>query len=155
MTAERKDVAMKKRLVVVAVGIAVVAWMAPRPSLRAQATQTYNGYTTVPFTCRVTAQTVTKECKALVVGMKVYVTDAILTNNVGTAQTLKLVTGTGTDCATGTADLTHAIQFGAAVGNQAIPLNTPLQPSATGLALCVTPSAATSYSATIAGFVTP
>lgn len=125
-------------------------------TVHAQATQVYSGYSTVPFTCRITAQTVTKECRALTAGQKTYVTDAIVSNNVGTAQTLKLVTGTGTDCATGAADLTHAVQFGAAVGNQVIgPLHTPLQPAAAGLAVCVTPSAATSYSATITGFTVP
>jgi hypothetical protein len=140
----------------VAAAIAVLIVMTPEPALRAQATQTYNGFTTVPFTCRITAQTTTKECKALTAGIRTYVTDAIVSNNAGTAQTLKIVTGTGTDCATGAADLTHAVQFGAAVGNVNVgPFHTPLQPAAAGLAVCVTPSAATSYSATISGFQTP
>jgi hypothetical protein len=44
------------------------------------------------------------------------------------AQTLKLVTGTGTDCAVGAADLTHPVQFGAAVGNVTLgPFHTPLR----------------------------
>jgi hypothetical protein len=48
------------------------------------------------------------------------------------------------------------VQFPAAVGNVvAGPFLTPLQPAAAGLAVCVTPSAATSYSATINGFVAP
>ena len=140
----------RTKLLLTAMALALAA-LAP---LHAQAPQVYNGSVVVPFTCRVTAQTVTKECKALTAGMKTYVTDAIVSNNVGTAQTLKLVTGTGTDCAGATADLTHAVQFGAAVGNQGLgPFNTPLQPTAAGLAVCVTPSAATSYSATINGFV--
>lgn len=134
--------------------IATMAMAAPA-ELRAQV-QTYNGYTVVPFTCRILAQTVTRECKALTAGAKAFVTDAIVSNNVGTAQTLKITTGTGTDCATPGGDLTHPIQFGAAVGNQNIgPFLTPLQPSAAGLAICVAPSAATSYSATINGFVIP
>jgi hypothetical protein len=124
--------------------------------LQAQDFQMYNGAQVQPFTCRITAQTITKECRALTAGAKTYVTDAVVSNNVATAQTLKLVTGTGTDCATGAADLTHAIQFGAAVGNQVMgPFRVPLQPAAVGLAICVTPSAATSYSATISGFVAP
>ena len=81
--------------------------------------------------------------------------DMHMTCWVGTAQTLKAVTGTGSDCAGGAADLTHAVQFGAAVGNQTLTFLTPLQPAAVGLAVCVTPSAATSYSATISGFVAP
>jgi len=126
------------------------------PQLRAQiTTQHYNDAKVVPFTCRLTAQTTTKECRALTAGLKTYVTDVVVSNNVATAQTLKVVTGTGTDCATGAADLTHAVQFGAAVGNYTLALGTPLQPAAVGLAVCVTPSAATSYSVTITGFVAP
>jgi len=145
-----------KRFGLVAAVLAVLVVMAPEPSLRAQATQVYKGGGVVPFTCRITAQTTTKECQALTFGLKTYVTDAIVSNNVGTAQTLKLVTGTGTDCATGAADLSHAVQFPAAVGNVNLgPFHTPLQPAAVGLAVCVVPSAATSYSATINGFAAP
>lgn len=141
--------------VAVLIGALVGTLMAPSPA-RAQATQTYNGYTVVPFTCRVTAVSATTECKALTAGSKAFVTDAIVSNNVGTAQTIKLTVGTGTNCGTGTADLTHAVQFGAAVGNFNLgPFLTPLQPAAAGLAVCVTPSAATSISATVNGFVTP
>lgn len=148
---------MRTRLTVLAAAIAALVATMPAPALHAQVTaQHYNDAKVVPFTCRITAQTVTKECRALTAGLKTYVTDAVVSNNVGTAQTLKIVTGTGTDCATGAADLTHAVQFGAAVGNQVIgPFLTPLQPAAIGLAICVTPSAATSYSATISGFVSP
>jgi hypothetical protein len=143
-------------LIVLAGLIAGVIAVRQETAVHAQATQTYNGYTVIPFTCRITAQTTTKECKALTAGLKTYVTDAIVTNNVATAQTLKIVTGTGTDCGGGQADLTHAVQFGAAVGNQIVgPSLTPLQPAAVGLAVCVAPSAATSYSATINGFVGP
>jgi len=127
----------------------------PLPLVHAQATQVYNGGVVIPFTCRISAQTTTQECKALTAGLKTYVTDGIVSNNVGTAQTLKIVTGTGTNCGAGTADLTHPVQFGAAVGNQPLLFLTPLQPAAVGLAVCVTPSAATSYSATINGFVGP
>lgn len=144
--------------VVMALAVLVVApvfWVPYVSPLRADATQVYNQGVVVPFTCRITAQTTTKECKALTAGMKTYVTDFILSNNVGTAQTLKIVTGTGSDCASGAADLTHAVQFAAAVGNVHIALQTPLQPAAAGLAVCVTPSAATSYSATLNGFAVP
>lgn len=122
----------------------------------AQTTQTYQGALGItPFTCRVTAVTVATQCQAApAAGLKAYVTDASYSNNVGTAQTIKLVTGTGANCATGTADLTHAVQFGAAVGNFAQAWMTPPQPPAAG-AICVTPSAATSVSATLTGFVGP
>jgi hypothetical protein len=139
-------------LIALFVGLGLVIAHLEAP-LHAQ--ETYNYGVVRPFTCRVTAQTVTKECQPLVAGLKTYVTDVVMNNNVGTAQTLKVVTGTGSDCATGAADLTTAVQFGAAVGNQAMPFRTPLQPAAVGLAVCVTPSAATSYSATISGFYAP
>lgn len=144
---------MRTRVLFLAAAIAALIMTTPAPTLRAQATQTYNGWTTVPFTCRITAQTTTKQCQALAAFMKPFVTDALLTNNTAGAQTLKLVTGTGSDCATGTADLTHAVQFPAAVGNVNLgPFHTPLQGAGAGVAVCVTPSAATSYSATISGF---
>jgi hypothetical protein len=122
----------------------------------AQTTQTYHGLGVTSFTCRVTAATVTTECRAApAAGLKAYVSDVVVTNNVATAQTLKVVTGTGTNCATGAADLTHAFQFGAAVGNFGQTWNTALSETATARAVCVTPSAATSFSATITGFVGP
>lgn len=107
------------------------------------------------FTCRVTAVVAATQCQAAPgAGLKAYVTDVIVSNNVGTAQTIKLVTGTGAACATGVADLTHAIQFGAAVGNFGESFQTPLQPPAAA-AICVTPSAATSVSATVSGYIAP
>jgi hypothetical protein len=119
--------------------------------LRAEQAGQY--FNVTPFQCRVTAATVATECQAApAAGLRNYVTDVVVSNNVGTAQTLKLVTGTGTNCGTGTADLTHAVQFGAAVGNWDHTYSTPLKPP-TASAVCVTPSAATSYSATIVGFV--
>jgi hypothetical protein len=108
-----------------------------------------------PFQCRVTAATVTTQCQAAPgVGLANHVTDVTFSNNVATAQTLKVVTGTGSNCGTGTADLTHAVQFGAAVGNWDHTYATRLKPPAAA-ALCVAPSAATSYSATIVGFIGP
>ena len=121
----------------------------------AQTTQTYQGLGITPFTCRVTAVTAVTQCQAApAAGLKAYVTDVTVSNNVGTAQTVKLVTGTGSNCGTGTADLSHAAQFGAAVGNWDHAWLTPLQPPAAS-AVCVTPSAATSISATITGFIGP
>lgn len=149
---------MRNRLIVLIVWVITLIGMAMalRQESAVHAQETYNYGVITPFSCRITAQTVTKECQPLTAGKKAYVTNAIVSNNVATAQTLKLVTGTGTDCATGAADMTHAVQFGAAVGNQVIgpfPFPDPLQPASAGLAICVTPSAATSYSATINGFV--
>jgi len=134
--------------------VAVVLTHLPSEPVHAQPAATYNYGVVTPFTCRITAQSVIRECKVGTAGKITYVTDAILSNNVGTAQTLKLITGTTTDCGAGAADLTHPVQFPAAVGNVNLgPFLTPLQPAAAGLSICVTPSAATSYSATIGGFV--
>jgi hypothetical protein len=108
-----------------------------------------------PYVCRVTAVTAATQCQAAAAtGLRNYVTDVTISNNVGTAQTVKLVTGTGANCGTGTADLTHAVQFGAAVGNWDHAYETPPTPP-TASAICVTPSAATSISATITGFIGP
>jgi hypothetical protein len=105
------------------------------------------------FVCRVTGVSSATECQALTAGKSIKVTDVILTNNVATAQTIKLVTGTGTNCATGTADLTAAAYFGANLwGNLSHSFHTPLV-APVGAAVCVTPSAATSVSATLVGFI--
>ena len=107
------------------------------------------------FRCVVTAITAVTECRAApAAGLKVVVTDVTISNNVGTAQTVKLVTGTGTNCGTGTADLTHAIQFTASVGNWDHVYETALVAPAAS-AICVLPSAATSVSATINGLTGP
>jgi hypothetical protein len=135
----------------------VLALLATVPVTRAQVAQTY--INVAPFVCRVTAITATTQCQAApsptgTGGSRVLVTDVVFSNNVGTAQTVKLVTGTGTNCGTGTADLTHAVQFPAAVGNFAHSFLTP-PPPPSWAAVCVTPSAATSVSATLTGFVGP
>jgi hypothetical protein len=135
------------------VALAVLALVGAKAS--AQHSARYQGQGTTVFVCRVTAVTAATQCQAAPgAGLRAYVTDVTVSNNVGTAQTIKLVTGTGTNCATGTADLTHAVQFGAAVGNWDHSYATPLQPPAAA-AICVTPSAATSISGTIAGFIGP
>jgi hypothetical protein len=137
-----------------AAAIAVLVTMMPEPALRAQ--QTYNWGGVVPFTCRVTAVTVATQCQAAApVGLKAYITDITFSNNTAGAQTIKAVSGTGTNCGTGTADLTAPVAFGAVIANWDHTYETPVQPAAAGLAICVTPSAAISISATLSGFVAP
>lgn len=137
--------------------IAVAITMVREPIVHAQtAYLPFTGPGPNPtWTCRVTAITAATECRAVAAaGTRNYVTDVTISNNVGTAQTVKLVTGTGSNCAGATADLTHAVQFGAAVGNWDHVYETALVPTV-GHAICVTPSAATSVSATITGLVGP
>jgi hypothetical protein len=132
-------------------GLAVVVILSFQPHAEAQypAAGQWN-----VFTCRVTAQTAITQCQAAPAAGRLYVTDITFSNNVGTAQTLKLQTGTGTNCASSTADLSHAVQFGAAVGNWDHSYQIGLQVP-TLSAVCVTPSAATSFSATLTGFTSP
>ena len=107
------------------------------------------------FTCRVLAITAITQCQAAPgAGLRAYVTDITFINNTAGAQTIKLQFGTGTNCGTGTTDLTAAVQFAAAVGNYDHSYQVPPVPTAAN-AICVTPSAATSISATLTGYIAP
>jgi hypothetical protein len=112
------------------------------------------------FSCLVQAVTVTTQCQAApAAGLRAYITDIALSNQVATVQTLDIVFGTGTNCATGTTALTHKFQMGTnatTTSPQAIvmDLSSPLVPTAAN-AICVRPSAATAFGATITGYVAP
>jgi len=107
------------------------------------------------FSCFVEAVTVTTECKAAPAGgLRAYVTSISVSNEAGTAQTLDVIFGTGANCATAPTALTHKIQFGAAVGNQAYNLQNALVPTAAN-AICVRPLNATAFGATLTGYVAP
>jgi hypothetical protein len=112
------------------------------------------------FSCFVEAVTVTTQCQAApAAGLRAYVTSYVMSNEAATAQTLDIVFGTGANCATGTTALTHKHQFGT-VATTTSPfvvsasLQTPLIPTAAN-AICVRPSAATAFGATITGFIAP
>jgi hypothetical protein len=110
-----------------------------------------------PYMCDKTAKlnalaAATTQIVAGVSSQKIYVCGMIISNNNATPTTLKLVEGTGSNCGTGTADLSAlmnigatttspiSIQFGA---NAGIPTATAAD------ALCFTSSAASSLEITI------
>lgn len=112
------------------------------------------------FSCIVNAATVTTQCQAApAAGLRAYVTSVGMSNQAATAIQLDVVYGTGAACVTGTTALTHKIQFGTAATttspqeySQSFP--TPLVPVAAN-AICVRPSAATAFGATITGYIAP
>ncbi|MGA7791823.1 MAG: hypothetical protein WCA19_02215 [Candidatus Acidiferrales bacterium] len=114
-----------------------------------------------PFSCVVASTvTVTTQCEAAPgAGLRAYVTSASLTNAAATALKIDIVYGTGTNCATGTTALSTAYQFGtlATTTNSfvvSLSFPTPLVPVAAN-AICVRPSAATAFGATLTGFIAP
>jgi len=112
------------------------------------------------FSCIVpSTTTVTTQCQAAPgAGLRAYVTGVVLVNAVTTAQSIDVVFGTGANCVTGTTALTAkwfwigATETGMLTAN-AIFL-TPLVPTA-ATAICVRPTAATAFGATITGFIAP
>lgn len=112
------------------------------------------------FSCFVQAVTVTTQCQAAPgAGLRAYVTSAHLANQAATVQTLDIVFGTGAACVTATTALTHKMQFGTN-GTTTSPIDlhmtfqTPLVPTAAN-AICVRPSAATAFGATLTGYIAP
>lgn len=112
------------------------------------------------FSCFIQAVTVTTQCQAAPgAGLKAYITSVHLSNQAATVQTLDVVFGTGANCVTGTTALTHKWQMGTnatTTSPQAIDASfpTPLIPTAAN-AICVRPSAATAFGATITGYTAP
>jgi hypothetical protein len=112
------------------------------------------------FSCFVQAVTVTTQCQvAPAAGLRAYVTDISFSNQAATVQTLDVVFGTGSNCVTGTTALTHKFQMGTnatSTSPQSIVLDlaSPLVPTAAN-AICVRPSAATAFGATITGYLAP
>jgi hypothetical protein len=112
------------------------------------------------FSCFVQAVTATTQCLAApAAGIRAYVTDIAFSNQAATVQTLDVVFGTGSNCVTGTTALTHKFQMGTNATTTspqviAIDLSSPLVPTA-ATAICVRPSAATAFGATITGYTAP
>lgn len=112
------------------------------------------------FSCFVQAVTATTQCQAAPgAGLRAYVTSMAGSNQAATVQTLDVVFGTGTNCATGTTALTHKWQMGTnatTTSPQDIEMSftTPLVPTAAN-AICVRPSAATAFGATLTGYIAP
>jgi len=112
------------------------------------------------FSCFVQAVTVTTQCQAApAAGLRAYITDISFSNQVATVQTLDIVFGTGANCVTGITALTHKFQMGTNATTTSpqsivIDLNSPLIPTAAN-AICVRPSAATAFGATLTGYTGP
>jgi len=112
------------------------------------------------FSCFVQAVTVTTQCQAApVAGLRNYVVTFYAANQAATVQTLDIVYGTGANCATGLTAISHKFQFGtlqtttnAFVVSALFPA--PLIP-AVATAICVRPTAATVFGATITGYTAP
>jgi hypothetical protein len=115
---------------------------------------------TSKFSCFVQAVTATTQCQAAPAsGIRAYVTDIALSNQAATVQTLDVVFGTGTNCATNTTALTHKFQMGTNATTTSpqvieVDLVSPLVPTAAN-AICVRPSAATAFGATLTGYTAP
>lgn len=113
------------------------------------------------FSCFVTAVTATTQCQAAPgAGLRAYVTSVTMSNQAATVLTLDLVFGTGTNCATGTAALTHKVQFGTLATTSSpqsygMSFTTPLVPTAAN-AICVRPGGGGgAFGATITGYIAP
>jgi hypothetical protein len=112
------------------------------------------------FSCFVASTaTVTTQCQAApAAGLRAYITSVTITNAVGTAQSVDVVFGTGAACVTGTTALTNKVFFVGATQqgslNQSMTFPTPLVPTAAN-AICLRPTAATAFGATITGYIAP
>lgn len=112
------------------------------------------------FSCFVQAATATTQCQAApAAGLRAYVTDIALSNQAATVQTIDVVFGTSTNCVTGTTALTHKFQMGTLATTSSpqvieVDLVSPLIPTAAN-AICVRPSAATAFGATLTGYIAP
>jgi len=113
------------------------------------------------WSCFVQAVTATTQCRAVApAGERHYVTSVHISNLVATAKGVDVVFGTGTNCATGITALTHVFQMGTN-GLTTSPFliharfMTPLVPATAATAICLRPTAATSFGATVTGFTAP
>jgi hypothetical protein len=109
----------------------------------------------IPFSCFVENVSAATQCQVPTASpFRIYVTGFVLSDEVATAQSLTLLAGTGAACGTNTIKLTHAIALPTAVGSVVngggILLVVP-----TGNAVCVSPSAATAFGATLTGYIAP
>ena len=112
------------------------------------------------FSCFVQAVTATTQCQAApAAGIRAYITDFSFSNQAATVQTLDIVFGTGAACVTGTTALTHKFQMGTLATTSSpqsivVDLQSPLIATAAN-AICVRPSAATAFGATLTGYTGP
>lgn len=117
-------------------------------------------YSANRFSCFVQAVTVTTLCQAIpAAGLRNYITSVSISNQAATVQGVDIVFGTGANCVTGITALTHKWQFGTLAlttspmsVSQTFP--TPLRPTA-ATGVCLRPTAATAFGATITGYIAP
>ena len=93
------------------------------------------------------------------VGLKLYVVSLLANNLAATANIMDIVYGTGVTCGTGTAILTHQIQFGTnalttSPHTVAMAFVSPLVTPA-NVDICIRRTAATSFGATLTGYIAP
>jgi len=110
------------------------------------------------FSCFVQGATVMTECRANPgATLRLYITGIVLDNQAATVQGLDLVGGTGVNCATAPTAFSHKFQLGTNATTTSphtvtASFITPLFGSVNN-ALCVRPTAATAYGATITGWI--
>lgn len=114
---------------------------------------------TSPWQCSLTGLAATlTQCKAAPTAGRLYITDITVDTTTATAGTYQLETGTGTNCATGTATLypSFAGAWTAPVlgAPQKINFQTPLQPP-TLAAVCVIGTATNTINVQLQGFIAP
>lgn len=108
-----------------------------------------------PFSCFVENVSATTQCQgAPVAPFKIYITGMTLSNQVATAQALQVVAGTGSNCATAPFAVTHKIAMTTAIGS--LSTGAPMVIAVpSGNAVCISPTAATAFGATLTGYIAP
>lgn len=114
---------------------------------------------TSPWSCTLTGLAASlTQCKAAPASGRLYITDATVDTTTATAGTWQIETGTGTNCATGTATLYPGAAFGWTApvlgAPQKISFQTPLQPPSLA-AVCVIGTATNTINVQLQGFVAP
>lgn len=103
------------------------------------------------FNCALDSKTASAQCIAAPASNSYYITDVYI--QTATAQTLKLVFGTGTTCATGIT--TVMAMVGTTTGAPIVmSFQTPYKTTALN-AICVTSSSTGAFNATVSGFIGP
>lgn len=105
------------------------------------------------FNCAISGATADTVCKtAPGAGIRFYITSVVV-SNAGTAQTVRLVTGTGTTCGTGTAVVVPLLNMPI---NDTVTMTfpTPLE-SAVNVDLCSDISGTTAHSVLVSGYLGP
>lgn len=106
-----------------------------------------------PFSCVISAATADAVCQASPgAGLSLYISTVVVSNG-GTAQTVRLITGTGTTCGTST-DVVVPLLNLAVNGTVDVTFGTPLV-TARNEDLCADISGTTAYSVVVSGFIAP